>query len=522
MRIPSWLLCIIGFSTLAILTGICSLGTFAMSRNTVIDMWESGQQVYSLDGIAKAFLHPEDFEAPSTATPFDAQSGIIISSFTPIATVAATQEESNSASDMRTDASEIEENTTEQPINEAQEEATAIPGAAEVAELGPREINILLMGIDERVGYTSELAYRTDTMMVVHIDPIRKTAGVISFPRDLWVSIPGYNEASRINRANYVGDLNAYPNGAGPGLAMETINANFGIRVDYYVMVNFTVFETVVDIIAPDGVEVCVNETIRDEKYPDEGFGEIFVSFDPGCHRMNGQRLLQYARTRATENSDLDRARRQQQAIEALRTHILSAGSIQAFISNIPHLWNELSGSYRTNLTIPQIVGLGYLMSEIDTINYNVIDFGYVQPGQTQDGTQQILIPIHSRIQELIAETFYPQIETTVDLRTRAEAENATVQVYNGTQISGLASRTQEYLLSRGVRVSGTGNATDHNGAATVIRNYGGGRDTALWIADILGLPPEHIEIGSDGLVTHGVVVIVGPDIEQIIASDRE
>jgi polyisoprenyl-teichoic acid--peptidoglycan teichoic acid transferase len=513
MRISGWILSVIGFGTLLVVTGLCSLVTFGLAEQQTVELWDNGQQVESIFDVVDGLVNPDAFPPQPTATPFIIED---VPTLTPIPSVAPTQQ----TGDVATVATE-QQPVIEQPTL-APDEPTAIPGAAEVASLGPRDINILLMGIDERVGYTTERAYRTDTMMVVHIDPIRKTAGVISFPRDLWVTIPNYDISSRINGANYTGDLQAYPNGAGPGLAMETINANFGIRVDYYMMVNFTVFESVVDILAPDGVEVCVTETIRDDHYPDAGFGIINVAFDPGCQQLNGERLLQYARTRATENSDLDRARRQQQTIESLRTTVLSAGGIQSFLTSIPALWEEMAGSYRTNLSIQQIIQLGWLMNEIpeENIRYRVIGIGYVQPGETPDGTQQILIPIHSRIQELIAETFFPDVgeTTTADLRVRAEAENADVRVFNGTQIQGLAGRTQEYLLGLGVRVNQVGNVSSPNSQPTVIRYYGNGRDTARWIAELLGLPPERVEIGSDGLMPSGVAVIAGPDMEDIMS----
>jgi polyisoprenyl-teichoic acid--peptidoglycan teichoic acid transferase len=509
MRISSWVLSILGFGTLIMLTGICSLVTFGVVQQQTVELWDNGQRVESMLDIVNGLLDPNAFDIPATATPFI---DVVISSLTPLPTAAATQ------------AGSIANVATQAPTEQATlvpDAPTALPGAAEAANLGPRDINILLLGIDERVGYTTERAYRTDSMMVLHIDPVRKTAGVISFPRDLWVAIPNYLQSARLNTANYLGDLEAYPNGAGPGLAMETFNTNFGIRVDYYIMINFTVFESVVDIIAPNGVEVCVTETIRDDHYPDVGFGTMNVSFDPGCQPLNGERLLQYARTRATENSDLDRARRQQQTIEALRSHVLSAGGIQSFVTSMPSLWEELSGSYRTNLNIQQIIGLGYLMNEIprDNIRYQVIGIGYVQPGQTPDGTQQILIPIHSRIQELIAETFFPNTAgtSTVDLRARAAAENTTIRVFNGTQIQGLAGRTQEYLLGLGVRVDSVGNVTTPTNQPTLILDYGGGRETARWIADMLGLPPERVQPGSDGLATSGVIVIAGPDMEDIM-----
>jgi polyisoprenyl-teichoic acid--peptidoglycan teichoic acid transferase len=517
MRISSLVLGVIGFGTLIVLTGICSLVTFSVAEQQTVELWDNGQRVESIMDVADGVLNPNAnaFDVPTTATvePFV---DVAVSSLTPIPTIAPTQE--NGVASVTT-----QEPPTVQPTL-APNEPTPVPGAAEAASLGPRDINILLMGIDERVGYTTERAYRTDTMMVVHIDPVRKTAGVISFPRDLWVTVPGYQESVRLNTANYIGDLNAYPNGAGPGLAMETFNTNFGIRVDYYIMVNFTVFESLVDIIAPEGVEVCVTESIRDDHYPDVGFGTMLVTFEPGCQQLDGERLLQYARTRATENSDLDRARRQQQTIEALRNHVLSAGGIQAFLTSIPSLWDELSGSYRTNLTIQQIIGLGYLMNEIprDNIRYQVIGIGYVQPGETPDKTQQILIPIHSRIQELIAETFFPEVgeTTTADLQALAAAEDTIVRVFNGTQVQGLAGRTQEYLTGLGVRVSDVGNVTTPTNQPTMILDYGGGRDTARWIADMLGLPPDRVQIGTDGLATSGVIVIAGPDMEDIMSGE--
>ena len=79
--------------------------------------------------------------------------------------------------------------------------------------------------------------------MLVHVNPASESVGVLSLPRDLWVEIPNYGPG-RINTANFLGDSDAYPGGGGPALAMETIAANFGIRVEKYLLVNFDVFTT--------------------------------------------------------------------------------------------------------------------------------------------------------------------------------------------------------------------------------------------------------------------------------------
>src|SRR5690606_41128617 len=74
-------------------------------------------------------------------------------------------------------------------------------------------------------------------------------------------------------------------------LAAETVRQVLGISIDKYLLINFDVFTSLVDIIAPDGVEICVREVIDDPNYPDAGFGTIPVHFDPGCQRSEERRV---------------------------------------------------------------------------------------------------------------------------------------------------------------------------------------------------------------------------------------
>jgi LCP family protein required for cell wall assembly len=503
MRVSGFLLGIIGFVALIAFTGVCAVFSYSITRDTAIDMWESGSKVESISEVVQAVFNPQDFEALPTATP--GQVELVIPSITPISTVAPTQ-------------------NGDSMVVGAQASPTlsipAIPTDQFAAERwgDPREINILLLGIDERVGFTGDESHFTDTMMVLHIDPVRKMAGVISFPRDLWVNLPGYNESARLNQANYVGDQQAYPQGAGPGLLMETLNQNFGLRIDYYVMINFTVFETTINRLAPDGIEICIREHILDETYPDAGFGFMKVEFQPGCQRLDGTKLLQYARTRKTQGGDLDRSQRQQEVMEATRNYILSAGGIQNFITQIGPLWNELSGSYRTNLALNQITSLALLMNDIQAINYSRIGAGYITPITLNDG-RQVLLPSNSAIQNLIQQTFYPGVTLTLaEYRTRAEAENAAIHIYNNTNIVGLASNTREFLLGYPLQIVEVWNMPEITNQPTMIRDYGGGRNTALFLAALFGLPTTRIERGIDGLAANGVAIVVGPDMQEIIS----
>lgn len=511
MRISGWFFGVISFLALIALTGVCSIVAYSTTRSMIIDLWGSGVRVESVGDTVRAVANPGEFQIAVTPTR-PISSGGVIPSVTPLPT--ATPEIVVTDADAQAVTPDVAAGTaafTPTP------ESTLDP-AANYRWTDPRQIRILLLGIDQRVGYEEETVFRSDTIILVNIDPVRKTAGAIWFPRDLWVDIPNVGK-ERINTAMRQGDLIGYPGGGGPALAMETIASNFGVRVDRYIVVNFTLFETVVDTVAPQGIEICVREPILDTKYPDAGYGFMTVQFDPGCQLVNGAKLLQYARTRATANSDFDRVRRQQEAIDAVRAHVVSAGGITHLLTQIPTLWDELSNSYRTNLTLEEIIKLGYLMTEIprDNIIYSAIDTNYVDLGKSPAG-DDVLIPYYSRITTLISRVLYPQVDVSqADLLARSQAENATIRVFNGTDIAGLAGRTQEWLIGKGINVAETGNATNHGGRDTVIRYYSGEVATAEYLASVLGLSMERIEPGTDGLAATGIVIVVGPDIQALL-----
>jgi LCP family protein required for cell wall assembly len=181
----------------------------------------------------------------------------------------------------------------------------ADPNETAPGALPQERINILLLGVDKR---PDETYSRTDTMMLVTVDPIAKTAGMLSIPRDLWVSIPGYEE-DRINKAYFLAQRDKYP-GGGPALAMKTVQYNLGVPVHYYAQVDFTGFEKIIDTL--DVIDIYVPETIDDPTFPDANYGYDPFYIEEGQHHLNGHEAMRYARTRHT-SSDFSRAARQQQ-----------------------------------------------------------------------------------------------------------------------------------------------------------------------------------------------------------------
>ncbi|NDJ62249.1 MAG: LytR C-terminal domain-containing protein, partial [Chloroflexi bacterium] len=125
----------------------------------------------------------------------------------------------------------------------------------------------------------------------------------------------------------------------------------------------------------------------------------------------------------------------------------------------------------------------------------------------------------YNAINGLIQQVFNPPEDLTLaELRERAEREDASIVVYNNTDITGLAGQTRDWLLSRQVTVSNVGNVPEASGGPTLIRDYTGNVWTARYLAELIGLPPERIQPGADGLTTEDVMVVAGPDIQPLLS----
>jgi LCP family protein required for cell wall assembly len=254
---------------------------------------------------------------------------------------------------------------------------------------GKERLNILLMGIDQRTN-DPEKVFRTDTMLVLSIDPASMQAGMLSIPRDLWVPIPGYKN-NRINTANAIGDNDNYPGGGGPQLARKTVESALGVRIHHYVRLNFSVFESVIDRMG--GIEVDVPADIRDESYPTEDYGTEVFSISAGKHTLDGATALKYARTRHDSNGDFGRARRQQQVILAIRDRMQDPRVFASMIWSAPDLIADFGTSIRTDMTLDQMQQLAVLAMKIDRNNIKsaVLDQKFTDFATTPDGAQVLV-----------------------------------------------------------------------------------------------------------------------------------
>jgi LCP family protein required for cell wall assembly len=374
---------------------------------------------------------------------------------------------------------------------------------------GVERVTVLVMGIDRRQG-ENEKGYLTDSMMLVTVDPVAQTAGMLSIPRDLWVEIPSY-EVNTINTANRTGDYYDYP-GGGPALAVKTVEHNLGMTVDYYVRLDFTAFETLIDTIG--GIDVYNETEINDPFYPDGSYGYEPFYLPAGQQHLNGHDALRYARTRH-DSSDIARAQRQQQVVLAIREKALTPGTLAKLITEAPQLYRTLNQSVWTNLSLNQIVGLALLAQDIprENIHSAVIDYQYVLDYTTPEG-RQVLVPLRDKIRELrdsmfaTSAVFAPPSDE--ELKSLMATEGARVEVLNGAGVQGLAQATSDWLKGQGVNVVNfdTADRTDYPNSVIVTlveKPY-----TTRWLAKTFNV--SSAVSGSDPSGAADIRIILGQD----------
>ena len=335
---------------------------------------------------------------------------------------------------------------------------------------GASRVTILFLGLDARDLDTD--APRSDTMILFTIDPMSKTAGMISIPRDMWVDIPGGFGYGKINTAYALGEQYKLP-GGGPALAMQTVERFMGVPIQYYAQVDFHAFEEAID--AMGGLYMCVDKKIRIDPIgpkPKE-------PFEKGCSIRHGYQVLAYARDRKSEEGgDITRAEHQQEVIMALRDQVLSPENFPDMVKIAPDVYKEAASGLRTNMSFEDALRLAALATQIDVsqIKRGVINYEMGILDRSPDGLS-IMKPLPDQIRVLRDDIFTasgalsPQaVGSPVELM---QAQASRVNVLNGAygivEATELASRSQVYFTSQGMNVVGIGSADKSYDRTTVV-----------------------------------------------------
>ncbi|HOG47409.1 MAG TPA: LCP family protein [Anaerolineae bacterium] len=261
------------------------------------------------------------------------------------------------------------------------------------------DLNLLLLGSDRRAG--SEAAWNTDTLIVVALRPQGGHIAMFSIPRDLWVNIPGHGYG-RINVADYLGETLRGP-GAGPQLVAETLEANLGIPIDAYARIRFEGLARIIDAVG--GITITSDRAL-DEWFIDESApgGRAHMVVVEGPQHMDGKLALMYARARHDSN-DLERTRRQQQILLALRAAALRP----EVLPRLPALISALADTVETDLRPTQALSLAGLALRLkpEAFREGVFDTTMVRDWTTPGGAM-VLLPDRARIEQAWAELTAP------------------------------------------------------------------------------------------------------------------
>ncbi len=280
--------------------------------------------------------------------------------------------------------------------------ATPLPTAVVESTLNPTEeeppapppvneniVNIMVMGSDQR----QSADYRTDVMMLVSLNPDTGTVSMVSFPRDLFVTIPNWGQ-DRINTAMEYGGF--------PMLA-DTMEYNFGVRPTHYILTNFQGFVAIVDSLG--GIDINAAYALTDTCKFNWAYNG-YCTVGPGPAHLDGQTALWYVRSRYS-TSDFDRTRRAQEVLIGLFRSLVSLNAL----SRIPELYQLYQYNVLTDMGLTDMIPLASmapgLFSNPERIRQYAVGPEYCYSYIVPETGASVLIPNYDAINVLIQQAVY-------------------------------------------------------------------------------------------------------------------
>jgi LCP family protein required for cell wall assembly len=241
--------------------------------------------------------------------------------------------------------------------------------------------NILIIGLDSRENEGN--FGRTDTMIITTIDAVTPYIGVLSIPRDLWVNIPGYGE-NRINTAHFFAENDSL--GSGPYAAIEVVENNFSIDLDYFVRTRFDGLVEIIDVVG--GINIDPQEPM--------------AGYSPGEHHLNGEQALAFARDRSGSD-DFYRMGRVQLVLKSFLLNMLDIDNWKY----IPQVIEVFDSTIDTNIPLYLIpkFAIALLRTGPDNVDFRIISREMITPFTT-DGGAAVLAPKWELIQPILFDIF--------------------------------------------------------------------------------------------------------------------
>lgn len=370
-------------------------------------------------------------------------------------------------------------------------------------------VNILIIGI-EGPNYPGGLL--SDSMMIASVDTKAKSVSLLSLPRDLYVTIPGYGK-DKINAAHSLAEQAAAKTGQkgkGPALLKQVIVDTFGIPIHYFVRMDFDGFRKIIDAIG--GVDINVKSAIHDPFYPNGTGGYATFSLKAGPQHMNGDVALKYARSRQT-TSDFDRARRQQDIVSAAKDKLLSP-SVIANPKKTTDLMTIIGGHILTDFSIGELNQVVAIAKEMPSpkVYTKVLDtsseLGLLKSSTSSAGAY-IIVPSNG------GGTF-TEVSGFVQgffAKPRISAEAATIELKNRGAKPQSVVRLKKQLESAGFSVVVTESA-EANSTSTLLDYKKSTPDSIIFLKNRFGLSP--LGTSPPETVSSQIGLVLGTDWAQI------
>jgi len=376
-----------------------------------------------------------------------------------------------------------------------------------------RPVNVLVMGIDRvpdaEEGTDRIFSGRSDTMLLIQVDPEDQSVSMLSIPRDTQVRFPGYRGVTKINHANAMG---------GARLAAEVVSENLGdVEIDRYVRFSTNAFRELVDLLG--GVEVFVPKPMQ---YVDQTQG-LYIDLEQGLQVLNGDEAEQFARFRSDANGDIGRVQRQQLLIRALRDRLTHP----SVIPQIPEIVELLRTHIDTNLSSEELLALATFGLDLEQESLQMV----MLPGtfsQQGDYVASYWLMDNVGVNRVMHDYFgVNSVTYTSDYRRSSLKENASVgrslrdlriAVQNASSHPQVATQVVIYLREQGFDSVYAAQDWPAHQTQTHIIVQNGYLEGATMLESVLGVglvvPASTGDLGSDLTIRVGDDWLQRPDLE--------
>lgn len=296
---------------------------------------------------------------------------------------------------------------------------------------GPKRQNILFLGVDSNNDNVADVwkGTRTDTIILVNIDPKSKSINALSIPRDSKVYLPHNAGVNKINAAHAIGGID---------MTKETIEETLGVHIDKYIMVHDNAVKEIID--AMDGIDIYVEKPMHYNDYA----GNLHINLSKGNHHLSGQEAVGYLRFRHDALGDIGRTQRQQWFMRGLMEALQSPSTI----TKIPDIISVAKKYIKTDMSVYEMSQYASMAKHLDM---NKIEIAMLPGAPNQKGYISYWILDPEKTQEVVNRLIYRD-KTPLD-----ESNHFVASVMHSSDRAEDARQLVNAFKSLGIEVKCTG-----------------------------------------------------------------